>query len=127
MKDAAAVLAQVPPNWKRPVLPKPKNDDRQQQQQDSKKIGGKATPGRAVSGVMEDELAGKTCGYIIIDTLSGQSWTGEGRNGRRATFVVTSDLSKLSWNITKPEWHFQHAKDCLLSSQPAAFTMRAPL
>lgn len=59
IKDAAAALCQVGPEWKSPVIPKTKSDDRQQQQQDPKKIGGKVTPGRAVSGVMEDELAGK--------------------------------------------------------------------
>ena len=79
-KQLVAALFQVGPNWIRPLLPKPKSDDRQQQQQDLKK-GGKVTPGRAVSGAMEDELAGKTCGHVIIADNHGQPWGGWGRRG----------------------------------------------
>lgn len=60
-QDAAAALLQVGPNWTRPVLPKDPKDE-QLQGQGYKRVGGKVTPGRAVSGAMEDELAGKICG-----------------------------------------------------------------
>ena len=78
----AAALFQVGPNWTCPVIPKPKSDERQQQQQDSRKVSGKVTPGRAVSGAMEDELAGKTCGYVIIDRLSHRQVRGGQGRGR---------------------------------------------
>lgn len=78
--DAAAALLQVGPNWTRPVLPKDPKDE-QLQVQGFKRVGGKVTPGRAVSGAMEDELAGKICSHVNVDTMSPQAWTGEGGGG----------------------------------------------
>ena len=65
------LLLQAGPNWTRPVLPKDPKDD-QLQGQGHKRVGGKVTPGRAVSGAMEDELAGKMCTYVEVNTLSHQ-------------------------------------------------------